>query len=208
MNEYKIIGIGTAINLLSEVFGTNYVIPQDANQSNEIGAYNVTVISSEPTKRISQFGTPVFGNFKTEAHKNYLVYDVNNKLSPREYDEFEFPLATIVDFERKKNIVITQTIGGLGSVKETMGLDDWNINIRGVIVFDESRQRQKTVHEQQYALDRLNEIVGSIGVSGKIFGDRYINHIVIQDLKYSAVQGKPGLVQYEINALSDEEFFL
>ena len=88
-----------------------------------------------------------------------------------------------------------------------MGLSDWNINIRGVIVFDDSRENQKTVHEQQYALDRLNEIVGSISILGKIFEERLIHHILIQDLRYSSVQGKPEFLQYEIDALSDEEFF-
>jgi len=101
-----------------------------------------------------------------------------------------------------------KTIGGKGSVKEIMGLDDWEISIRGIIVDDESRESQKTAKQQQYYLDRISEIAGSIKVEGSIFADRYISHIVIETPRFSPVQGKPGLIQYEIQASSDEAFLL
>ena len=88
-----------------------------------------------------------------------------------------------------------------------MGLSDWVISIRWLIVQDDSRNSFKTVTEQQKQLDKLNEVAGAIKINGKLFFERDIHHILIQGLRYTPVQGKPGLVQYEIDALSDEEFF-
>ncbi len=209
MNEYRPIGIDTAINMLSMLFSEPYIIPVDKESKDLLDRYNVTTKEADKYDRLSQYGTPVFGTFwAIPDDLPYLVYDVDDKLVERDAFSFEFPLATIVDFSRPKNIVKEKTNGGKGSVKEIMGLDDWEISIRGVLVDDESRTNQKTAKQQQYALDRLNEIAGAIKVKGQIFEERYISHIVIETPKFSAVQGKPGLIQYEIQAISDESFLL
>ena len=209
MNEYKPIGIDTAVNMLSHLFGEPYIIPADKEAKELLGRYSVSTKSELTPDRLSQFGTPVFGTFWAIADDlPYLAYGVDDKLVQREAFDFEFPVATIVDFDRPKNIVKEKTNGGKGSVKEIMGLDDWNISIRGIIVDDDSRIGYKTAKQQQYALDRLSEIAGAIKVKGKIFEERYISHIVIETPKFSAVQGKPGLIQYEIQATSDEAFLL
>ncbi|MEA4981419.1 MAG: DUF6046 domain-containing protein [Paludibacter sp.] len=209
-NDYKILGIDSALNMLVQLFGRPYVIPGDEKTDNVIGAYNVSVKQEDEYDRLSQFGTPVFGLFKAKGG-DYDVFDNNSgsRIVKREYADFEFPVATIVDFSRKKSTVVTPTLGGKGSVKEIMGLDDWRITIRGLIINDESRVNfQRTVKQQQYRIDMLNEIVGSIAVEGKIFEQRNIHHITLLEVRYTPVQGKPGLVQYEIDALSDEDFFI
>jgi len=208
MNQYSPIGVDTAINMLAELFGRPYIIPEDTETKQLVEQYNVSVKVADKYDRLSQFGTPVFGTFKMQATKGCLIYNNVDRLVERDYDEFEFPVATIVDFSRKKNIVSSNTIGSQGSVKEIMGLGDWEINIRGILVDDESRKNQYKSKQQQYAIDRINEIVGSIRIEGKIFAEHNIANICIQDVNYAAVQGKPDLIQYEIKALSDEEFFI
>lgn len=206
MSEYRPIGVDTALNLLVQLFGSPYIIPGDEKAEGVVGAYNVTVRSDSEYDRLSQFGTPVLGSFKAEAG-TYKTYDKNDKLVDIQIDEFEFPVASIVEFSRRKGTVATETIGGKGSVKEIMGLSDWSINIRGLIVQDDSRLSTTSVIEQQAMLDKLNELAGAIKVEGKLFSERGIHHVLIQEIRYTPVQGKPGLVQYEIDALSDEEFF-
>ena len=215
MNEYKPIGVDSALNLLVQLFGRPYIVPGDEKTEQIVGAYNVTVQADDETDkdtfgedRLSQFGTPVFGTFwAVPGSLPYLRYDDNNKLVETKIPSFEFPIASIVEFSRPKGTVVTETIGGKGSVKEIMGLSDWVISIRGLIVQDDSRNSFKTVAEQQKQLDKLNEVAGAIKINGKLFFERDIHHILIQELRYTPVQGKPGLVQYEIDALSDEEFF-
>ena len=209
-NEFHPLGIGidTAINLLSQVFGAHYILPQGTESNAIDGVYQLTTEADASYDRLIQFGTPVMGTFWIVPNSlPYMIY-ADGKLVEREFEKFEFPIATIVDFSRKKAIVISDTIGGKGSVKEIMGLGDWDINIRGILMDDTSRELQKKMSQQQYFIDRMNEIAGTLKVEGKIFDSRGIHHIVITDLKYSAIQGKPGMMQYEINALSDEEFFL
>lgn len=209
MNNYSPIGVDTAINMLAELFGRPYIIPEDTETKQLVEQYNVSVKVADKYDRLSQFGTPVFGTFwAVPDDLPYLVYDANDKLVEREFTKFEFPIATIVDFSRPKHVKKENTIGGKGSVKEIMGIGDWEINIRGILCDDESRVSQIKAKQQQFAIDRLNEIAGAIKVSGKIFEERYISHIVIESPRFSAVQGKPGLIQYEIQAVSDESFLL
>lgn len=206
MNAYNVVGVDTAINYLIQTFGRPYLVSTDDTRP-ELRAYNLETETADEYDRLSQFGTPLMGTFHIEAY-TYQKYDVNNKLVDFTFDDFEFPVASIVAFSRKKNTVITPTLGGKGSVKEIMGLDDWQISIKGLIVKDESRVKYTTVKEQQKQLDIINEIAGSLRITGKIFEEREIHHIVISELKYTQIQGNPNLIQYEIEALSDEDFFI
>jgi len=209
MNEYKPIGINTAIDLLTEVFGQPvYYIP-GTTQSSSVDSYNVSVASEDEYDRLSQFGTPVVGSF-TIAGGKYKVYDkVTGKLVDKEYSDFEFPLATIVDFSRPKYITKTPTIGSNGTVKEIFGFEDAKISIRGICIDDPSRSEQKTAKEQQLALWALNDIADSLSIlKGKIFFEKNITRIVMEDIQFSAVQGKPGMIQFEIPAVSDEDFLI
>jgi hypothetical protein len=209
MNDYRPIGIDTAINMLSMLFGQPYYIPGDKETKQIVDRYNVSIKVEETPERLSQYGTPVFGTFwAIPDDLPYYVYGVDGRLTERQFNKFEFPIATVVDFSRPKLSVKEKTNGGFGTVKETMGLDDWQISIRGLIVNDDSREFQKTVKQQQYALDALSEITGAIKVEGEIFRQRNITHIYLDDLRYTTVQGKPGLIQYEIPAVSDVSFLL
>lgn len=209
MNEYKPLGVDAAINMLSELFGRPYIAPADEQAKQLLGSYNVTIPQEDVYDRLSQFGTPVFGTFwAVPDDLPYLVYGNNDKLVEREFAKFEFPVASIVDFSRPKYIKKESTIGGKGSVKEIMGVGDWEVNIRGILCDDTSRVAQQKARQQQYAIDKLNEIAGAIKLAGRIFEERNISHIVIESVRFSAVQGKPGLIQYEIEAISDEGFLL
>ena len=209
MNEYKPLGVDAAINMLSELFGRPYIVPVDERAKQLLGSYNATIPQEDVYDRLSQFGTPVFGTFwAVPDDLPYLVYGKNDKLVEREFAKFEFPVASIVDFSRPKYIKKESAIGGKGSVKEIMGAGDWEVNIRGILCDDTSRVAQQKARQQQYAIDKLNEIAGAIKLAGRIFEERNISHIVIESVRFSAVQGKPGLIQYEIEAISDEGFLL
>jgi len=211
MNEYRPLGIGidTAINLLGEVFGVAvYHIP-GTEKSSVDAVYNVSIENIVAYDRMSQFGTPVVGTFwAIPGDVPYKVYSVDGKLVDKDFTEFEFPVATIVDFSRNKNITKTPTIGSGGTVKEIFGFDDWKINIRGLLLDDYSRVGQKSAKQQQYFLIRMHEIAGSIKVKGRIFEEKYISRIAIESLSISPVQGKPGLIQYEMQCSSDEDFLI
>lgn len=207
------INIGYAVSLLGDIFGFNspVYIPysfKDRYSLND-AVYNLQVANDEIIDRMSQFGTPVLGTFwAVPGDLPYKVYNAESRLVEREYADFEFPVASIVDFSRQKNITKTPTIGSSGTVKEIYGLEDWTINIRGICMDDTSRKGQITAKEQEYALTQLNEIAGSIRVKGKIFEQKHITRMTIEKLYFTAVQGSPKIIQYEIEAVSDEDFLI
>jgi hypothetical protein len=204
--------IGFAVSLLGDIFGFNSPVffPSYAVKDWEVRGYQVNdIIVEDNPDRISVLGTPIFGSFTVggEAYKTWNP--ITGALDNVRLGEFEFPVATIVEFRRPKNITKTPMIGGVGTVKEIYGLDDWNISIKGICMADASRKGQKTLKEQMYVLDRLNEVAGSIAIqNGAIFSERRISRLVIENLAYSPVQGKPGIMPFEIQAVSDEDIIL
>jgi hypothetical protein len=156
-----------------------------------------------------RFGQKTFGAFWLDAG-TYKKYDNNGILKEFGYSKFLMPLATIVDFSRPKTVVETPTIGGNGSVKEIIGLEDWAISIKGIILPDPERKEVafRTVEGQMEAMQSFHEIADSIEVDGQIFHKREISRIVTKSLAFSPVQGKPNMMQYTIDAVSDEDFLL
>ncbi len=212
LDRIPIVDVGMAVSLLGDLYGFNspvylpyglqrdyeargYKLP-DGEVQGDVGRYQISVVDDEESDRLSMFGTPILGSFTIDGG-TYKVYDKRSgRLVDKEFADFEFPVATIVDFSRPKNITKTPIVGSSGTVKEIFGFDDWQINIRGICLNDTSRQAQKTAEEQQAALIQLNEIAGSLGIlKGKIFFEKYISRIVFEDLQISAVQGKSGVIQ-------------
>ncbi|KAA6347158.1 hypothetical protein EZS27_005327 [termite gut metagenome] len=213
METNKLIDIGQAFQLMREVYGfpSPIYLPRLTKEDFVARGYRLPDVwlEEEEMDRLSRFGTPVVGSFTIQG-RTYKMYDeASGRLIERSVPDFEFPVATIVDFERPKNIIKTPTIGSAGTVKEIFGFDDWKINIRGICLDDESRTAFKTAKEQQEVLIRLNMIAGSLELAeGKVFFEKSINSITIEKLTLSAVQGKPGIIQYEIEASSDEDILL
>jgi hypothetical protein len=58
------------------------------------------------------------------------------------------------------------------------------------------------------AIQKFHDIAGSIGVEGQIFADRNIVSIVTENLTFTPVQGKPNMMQYSIEAISDEDILI
>lgn len=205
--------IAFAASLLGDAFGFNspVYLPYTFRDRYAIDVvkYKAEFVGDSEAERLSQFGTPVLGLFSVRGGE-YKVYDKRTgMLKDKEYGAFEFPAATVVDFNRDKDMTKTPVIGSSGTVKEIFGFDDWKINIRGICLNDGSRVKQKTAQEQQAALIALNEIAGSLTIEkGSLFLDKQITRFVIDSLSFTAVQGKPNVIQYEIEAVSDEDFLI
>lgn len=153
-------------------------------------------------------GKKTFGAFWLEAG-TYNMYNKEGALDEKKLGRFLMPLASLVDFKREKNIVKTPILGGVGSVKEVFSFNDWDITIKGIIIADDfNRPGQKTVEEQMAILQKFFEVVGSISVEGQIFAKRNVNYIVMESLNFSPVQGRPKMMQYTIEATSDEDILL
>jgi len=215
------IDVGFVASMLSDVFGVNspiyfpYILgsefkPKEYKLPEDYSGYNPAL--DETYDRLSVFGTPVFGSF-TIAGGTYKVFDKRSgKLIDKTFMEFEFPVATLIEFKRPKTISKTPTIGSAGSVKEIFGFEDWQISIKGICLNDPSRWGTVNASEQKLRLIELNEIAGSLEISqekaGKIFHEKGISRIVFEDLSIGAIQGKPNMIPFEITATSDEDILI
>ena len=133
----------------------------------------------------------------------YKAYEPNGELREKEYSDLLMPLASMVDFDRPKKVTKT------GKFKELCEVDDWNITINGIILPDkENPVGQRTVAEQMDAIQKFHEIAGSIEVEGQLFAQRHISRILPLNLSFKPVQGRPNMMQFSIDAISDEDLLL
>ena len=164
---------------------------------------DIGIADEQEPERLSWMGTPVLGTFTFDAG-SYKTYDGQGKLIDVNMPGFILPYACLVDFSKAMNVTKTKVLGNAGTVKEIYGLDDWNINIRGFCLTDKSRKAQKEMEEQMDMLVKYRTIAGSINVTGKVFNNKDINAIVIEDLSLNPIQGKPDVMPFTIRAVSDK----
>lgn len=155
-----------------------------------------------------RYGQKTFGAFWLLGGM-YKTWDYKGNLVDIELNDFLMPLATLVEFSRAKTVTKTPTLGGIGSVKEIYGFDDWSISISGIILPDNLNPlTQQTVAEQMKEMQLFHELAGSIDVTGQLFAQYHISRIVTESLKFSPVQGRPNMMQYNIEAVSDNDLLL
>lgn len=200
--------------LISDVFGVQspvYLPTWWQGREFEPPAYPGIVVADEQPEYDDapiRLGNKTFGAFWLKGGK-YKMWDYNGELKELMMPDFLMPLATIVDFTRPKEVIKTPRIGGAGTVKEIYGLGDWTISIKGIILPDENNPVSfRTVEGQMDAIQKFHEIAGSIEVDGQIFAKRKIYRIVTESLAFSPIQGRPNMMQYSIEAISDEDILL
>lgn len=208
------INIAYVAKLLADVFGIGQPVYTGVKQNSLpegiAGPFAVSLKEADPDYDNApvRFGHKTFGAFLLKGGL-YKTWNHKGKLVDIELSDFLMPLATLVDFTRPKTVTKTPTTGGVGTVKELYGLEDWNITISGIIIPDPLKQPgQQTVDEQMRQIQLFHEIAESIDVEGQLFAERSITRIVTESLKFTPVQGHPGMMQYSIDAISDKDFLL
>lgn len=205
-DEQRAIDINYVSGLLVGAFGIPALpfpdVKQDGGADGLEVAYNVTVDEYEEyDKAPVRYGQKTWGAFWFKMDADTKVYNDDGKLEEVELAKILMPLASLISFSRPKKITETN------EVIEIYQMSKWSISIQGVIVNDPSNPvGQQTVLEQMEAIEDYHEIAGAIGVEGQIFSDRKISRIVTKDLRFDPVQGKPGMMRYSIEAVSDEDF--
>ena len=165
---------------------------------------DVTVTDDdEEIGRMSYLGTPVVFPITFSGGK-YQTYNNAGEITTEDFREFELPVATLVNFRRPKIIRKTKIPGSKGTVKELYGSDDWLIDIRGICLADPSHAWAKTAMQQHEALVNFDRIFDSINLSGVLFEKKSIHKLVIDDISFTQLPGKPKIMPFTIRASSDE----
>lgn len=162
-------------------------------------------VISDPVEasRMSFMGTPVIFPIKFRGG-NYNFIDSEGNVVDFQMDDFELPAATIVDFRRPKVMTTSRAVASEGTTKEMYGFDDWQIEIRGIALRDPSRTSDVTAYEQHLRLLEWESVADAISVSGDLFIDKNISHIVIREADFRTVQGKPGMMPFSFKCVSDK----
>lgn len=113
---------------------------------------------------------------------------------------------TVSSIVSKKTIVETQLVNQRGSVKEEINIDDWEINVKGVIVSPDTDYPDVQVSE----LVELYELGGRLDIDNARTSLCMSGHekIVIKNLKFPEIKGMKNIQAFELDMVSDVQFNL
>ncbi len=196
--EYSITGLSVS-NLVKQVFSLmQYELNEDTSESNRLAYNTLAELSKKTEGRYSDLGTYVEDAivFKGQTYNKYdegLIVQVQT-------DDFVLPYTSVIKFSRAKHVVKTHISGYCGSVKETFGADDWQIDIQGVIL----EQNNKSVSEIKQELLIYESLADTIKIKeGKAFTEKGIYGIFIEELSLPQLKAFPKVQPFEIRAVSD-----
>jgi hypothetical protein len=186
-----------AFGISSPIFITEPFNKQTPNNFDYKGIEMITdYYSSEAT---SWMGTPILGLLTFKAG-TYKIYSGKGELNDIELPDFILPPATLFSFRRAKNITKTNLLGSNGTVKEIFGFDDWVIDVKGLAV----DTPESSARDQLRDLKVWEELASAIKVSGRLFGMKKIDAVVMDDYKEESIQGSPGIIPFSMTFTSDE----
>jgi len=167
---------------------------------------------------------PDFGGLKKDALKrkaqSYYLHDVYNvdqqaalgrpyfmTLAVQNGEKTRwFPNEPLVSISRKKTIVETATVGEnrTGTVKEYICAEDYEIDIKGVIIGDDDSYPAEEVKN----LNDLFNLKGTLEIQKNPFFELFgIQRIILKTISFDEMVGKQSIQKYTIKAVSEEPFF-
>lgn len=113
---------------------------------------------------------------------------------------------TVSSIVSKKTIVETPLVARQGSVKEEISIDDWEINVKGVIVSPDMDYPDQQVADLRniYSLGESFEMENAR--TSLLFGEN--EKVVIRSLKLPEVKGFKNIQAFELDFVSDIPFSL
>lgn len=150
------------------------------------GRIPITERDKSPINRLSKLGTPIFSDLQ--------FHDINGLV--------HIPVDTVLfDVHQAKNIVRTSINGRDGQIKEYIGQDDYEINIKGVICGENG----------VYPWDHVANLVKflryeqSLGITSKFLNDLFdIQEVVVYDYKFEQSEGSQSFQKFTIDCWSEK----
>jgi hypothetical protein len=176
--------------VLKSIYSTEIINPVTFNSG---FYYYKPHLFNEDRKSTDFFENKTFQTF----HNNLKSSGIMEK---KQMADYTLPPTTIVQFSRHKNMIKTNTLGGLGTKKEFYGFDDWQINIQ-ILCINESNRTAREARDQiiDWAM-----LLDNIQVSGDIFTRKKIYAIVIEDIDLISVTGSPNVFPINLRCVSSD----
>lgn len=116
----------------------------------------------------------------------------------------------VVEISLKNNIVETVMVNRSGTVKEYISAEDYQINIKGIIIREDGQYPETEIMQ----LKAIAEWGQAMPIRNALT-DIFLSHpgeemaqVVVTDLKFPATVGVKNAKAYELNLLSDQAFEL
>jgi hypothetical protein len=171
--------------LLERVFGLRGVVTRvEGSTSSAISLNGIDTIDINPETATSILGTP--------------IYEVV-KLKTPDGSSYNLPDASLIDASQAKIIIKTQIQGRPGRVKEFISLDDFSIEIRGLII----SQNDNYPLDEVRKLSEIFKINSELQVEALVLNMLGIHNIVIEDIKWPRLEATPSVQPFTISASSD-----
>jgi hypothetical protein len=119
---------------------------------------------------------------------------------PLEIDGYRMPNEPIITVTQTKLIVKTVVQGIKGTVKEEISMGDYNINIKGIIVNEES---DEFPGDDVRRIRSLVEKTGALPVKSPFLSLFGIDRIVIEQSTFQGIEGHQSQQAYQLMAVSD-----
>lgn len=121
--------------------------------------------------------------------------------------DFTLPFTTLATYSRSKIAAITDLRAQRGSVKELFGFSDWRIAFRGLILADDMKGYTNNsfplLKAQEFML--WEEITDAVAINGDMPAMLGISKVYLQSIEINEVEGKPNVLVFKIDALSDKQ---
>lgn len=150
--------------------------------------------------KTSWLGTPVYDAFIFNGGFSYVD---DKGVTVKVTDSFMLD-SCLITVNQTKNIVKTQIAGGNGTVKEYIGMGDYEVRIQGMIV-----GRHANVPPDITEKIRISEILKApiaLPVSCNFLDMFGVNSVVIDDFEFSQIEGTRNAIGVSISCSSDEAF--
>lgn len=185
----------SAVFGLANFAGLNNIKIQDAQNSpyiiEEGGAQDIPL-----QKFVSKLGTVVYSNIIFNAG---VILDENGVADT--WDDFRID-DVLLTVSQSKKIITTEIQGRDGTVKEYIGLDDFQIQITGRL--------NGSYNVNPKELTRQLKIILSAGqpleITSWYLQNLDITDIVVKDFNFGQTEGEYSTQYFTINALSDKRF--
>lgn len=125
-------------------------------------------------------------------------------------ETFQLPNEPLISMSLQKTIVETATVGTerIGTVKEYICTEDYQITIRGVCVNTDPDERDVFPSDQVEMIQRMFLINDRLEVVTNPFLELFeIRSVVLKSIDWEEMAGEQGLQKYTITAVSDNDFF-
>lgn len=152
----------------------------DILQSADVQKRDAATLAQQTPAPVFYMGTPIF--------------------MPVTLGGYQLPFEPLVEIGGSKSIVRTPLAGYNGTVKENMGLDDYAITIRGIVLNEYSDDYPEA---EVLRLRALFERKESLPIVCPLLGLFNISRLAIETLRLPAEEGVLHYQPYEITGFSD-----